>query len=103
MNIDCPACGKKNNGSPECIRCGCELEVLRNIAIAADRALDRGRQCLVQGEATAAAAEAMRSWQLKKSPAAARLAFLAYLAIGDFTKASQWYALSSQMIAGDDC
>jgi hypothetical protein len=96
MSIDCPACGKKSDGSPECLRCGGELAVLRSIAELAEQALDRSRESLARGEAAATAKEAKRSWQFRKSPEAARLAFLAQLAMGDFPEAGRWYARSGK-------
>lgn len=78
----------------ECQRCGCELAVLQRITEVADVTLRDGKKSLVCGDAAAAVYQAKKSWQLKKSPEAARLAFLANLAIGDFTQAERWYAMS---------
>jgi len=94
MNITCPACGKKNEGVMECQRCGCELAVLQKITAVAEAVLLDCQKSLACGDAAAACYQAKKSWQLKKSSEAARLAFLANLAIGDFTQAEMWYALS---------
>lgn len=92
MSITCPACGKQNDGGAECPRCGCELAILQTIIDAADTALRRGEESLALGNAVTAADQAQRSWRLKKSKSAARLAFLAHLAIGDDIQAGRWYA-----------
>ena len=97
VSIVCPACGKKNDGGAECLRCGCELAVLQTIIDAADAALRRGEESLARGDAAAAIDQAETSWRLKKSQQAARLAFLANIAIGDDREAGRWYAL-----AGDE-
>ncbi|MEN6374896.1 MAG: hypothetical protein ABFD75_08970 [Smithella sp.] len=96
MIITCPACGKKNEGVMECWRCGCELAVLQKIIEVAEATLLDGQKSLACGEAAAAVYQARKSWQLKKSPEAAHFAFLASLAIGDFTQAGRWYVLSGE-------
>jgi len=96
MNITCPACGKKNEGVMECRRCGCELAVLQKITAIAAAALLDGKKSLACGDVAAADYQAKKSWRLKKNPEAARLAFLANLAIGDFTQAGKWYVLSQE-------
>lgn len=96
MNITCPACGKKNEGVMECRRCGCELAVLQQITAVAEAVLLDGQKSLACGDAAEAVYQAKKSWQLKKNPEAARLAFLANLAIGDFTQAQMWYSLSGR-------
>jgi hypothetical protein len=93
-DITCPACGKKNEGVVECVRCGCELAILQRITEASLTALLEGQKCLERGQSAAAGDQARNSWHLKKSPEAARLAFLANLAMGDFTQAEKWYAVS---------
>jgi len=90
--IKCPACGKENDGARECTRCGCELHILEKISRLAERELMRGKESLVNGAVVDAMSYAGRSWYLKKSPEAARLAFLSALAAGDFEQASRWYA-----------
>jgi len=94
MGITCPACGKMNEGVMECRRCGCELAILQKITGAAEASLFDGKKSLASGDAAAALYQAKKSWQLKKSPEAARLAFLASLASGDFTQAGRWYMLA---------
>lgn len=93
MSILCPACGKTNEGITECQRCRCELAILQRITKAADALLRDAQKSLSIGDAAAAVDQAKKSWQLKKSPEAARLAFLSNLAIGDFTQARKWYSM----------
>ena len=92
MAITCPACGKRNDGGIECARCGCEISILERIARAAEQELRMGKECLVNGNAPEAFHHAESSWFLKKSPEAARLAFLACLAAADFRRVRRWYA-----------
>ena len=92
MEITCPACGKKSAGGMGCARCGCELAILEKIIRAARHEFDIGRDCLMRGDAAEALRRAEKSWMLKKSPEAARLAFLAGLAMGDFDHVGKWYA-----------
>ena len=90
--IKCPACGKENDEGKECVRCGCELSILARICRAAEQELFMGKENLASGDIPAAMHHAGKSWRLKKSPEAARLAFLTALASGDFAQARTWYA-----------
>ena len=62
--------------------------------------LAKGRRLLRQGRGGEALASATLSWRLKKSPAAARLAFLASLYLGRFDQARRWYAAAAVGEAG---
>ena len=90
--IKCPACGKENDEATECTRCGCELSILARICRAAEQELFMGKESLVKGDIPAAMRHAVKSWHLKKSPEAARLAFLSSLSSGDFEQVGRWYA-----------
>lgn len=92
--IKCPACGKENDATAECTRCGCDLDILARIRQAAEQELFRGQESLTEGDSTAAMRHAVKSWHLKKSPEASQLAFLSSLAAGDFEQAGRWYALN---------
>ncbi|MDO8722838.1 MAG: hypothetical protein Q7J31_11560 [Syntrophales bacterium] len=96
--IKCPACGKENNEAKECTRCGCELSILASICRAAEQELFMGKESLVNGDIPVAIHHAGKSWHLKKSPEAARLAFLTALASGDFAQAGKWYARTGKVI-----
>ena len=98
MDITCPACGKKNVGGMECARCGCELSILERIIRAAEHELDIGRESLMRGNAAEALRRAESSWILRKSPEAARLAFLAGLAAGDFEQVGKWYTRAGDRV-----
>ena len=98
MNIiTCPACGKENDGEMECPRCGCELSILEMISRTADKELFMGKESLVNGDIPAAIHHAGKSWHLKKSPEAARLAFLSALATGNFEQAGRWYVRTGEI------
>jgi hypothetical protein len=75
----------------ECPRCGCELAILERIARAASRELSTSRENLEAGNPREALRCAGDSWRLKKGAGAARLAFLAAIAAGDFDQAGLWY------------
>jgi hypothetical protein len=92
MEIVCPACGKKSDDAPECPRCGCELSTLAMIIRAAMQELAVGRKSFLEGDFQSALHHAGKSWRLKKSPEAARLAFLSALSLNDFTNLKRWYA-----------
>ncbi|PIP08231.1 MAG: hypothetical protein COX51_04790 [Syntrophobacteraceae bacterium CG23_combo_of_CG06-09_8_20_14_all_50_8] len=98
MNIIiCPACGKENDGVRECTRCGCELSILEMISRTAEQELFMGKESLVNGDIPAAMHHTGKSWHLKKSPEAARLAFLSALAAGDFEQAGRWYVRTGEI------
>jgi len=95
MNITCPACGKKSEDARDCPRCGCELYILEMITRAAARELFLGRESFLSGDMQTAMHHAGKSWYLKKSPEAARLAFLSALAVNDLAQIARWYARTS--------
>jgi len=95
MTIICPACGKKNEDVRECPRCGCELSILEKVNRAAARELLMGRESFLGGDMQTAMHHAGKSWYLKKSPEAARLAFLSALAANDLVQVGRWYARAS--------
>lgn len=98
MNITkCPACGKENDEAKECARCGCELSILARISRMAEKELFMGKESLVNGDIPAAMHHAGKSRHLKKSPAAARLAFLSALAAGNFEQAGRWYVRTGEI------
>jgi hypothetical protein len=90
MDIVCPSCGKANQSSP-CRRCGCELSPLFLICRAAEAEVRAAGQCLRSGEINDARAHAEHSWELHHSAEAARLAFLACIALNDFARGRLWY------------
>lgn len=95
MLIACPACSKKSEDMRECPRCGCELSILEMITRAAARELFMGRESFLADDMQSAIYHAGKSWHLKKSPTAARLAFLSALSASDWTEADRWYARAS--------
>ena len=96
MALSCPACKKASDNSDTCPRCGADLKALHLIRAAAQSQLARGRRLLRQGRAREAQKCAAVSWDLKKSPEAARLAFLACLYLAQFDRARQWYAAAAR-------
>ncbi|MBW2064235.1 MAG: hypothetical protein JRJ03_04795 [Deltaproteobacteria bacterium] len=91
MEIGCPACGKTSHVDSECSRCGCDLSTLRRILESARQELEIGMKKLRDQDSTGALEHARRSWSLKKSKDAARLAFLACIWMKDFRGATDWY------------
>lgn len=94
MQIPCPACRKvneiRNVDDAECVRCGCDLSTLVAVTQAAQWDLSEAAKRLRSGNAEDALAFAERSWQLKFSLPAARLAALAAAASGDIALLVQW-------------
>lgn len=91
MEIQCPSCKKTNSDSSVCVRCGCELQTLQTILQAAENEITIGRSKLRSGNPRGALSHALRSWHLKNSPEAARLAFLAHVSERRFNEALGWY------------
>lgn len=96
MEIQCPSCKKTNSDSASCTRCGCELRVLQELLQAAEREIALGKNELRGGKPVIALNHAVRSWQLKNSPEAAKLAFLATICERRFEEALKWYSRVSK-------
>ncbi|UJS17103.1 MAG: hypothetical protein L3J17_14490 [Candidatus Jettenia sp.] len=92
MEIQCPSCKKTNSDSPTCVRCGCELQTLQAILQAAESEISIGRNKLRMGNPLDALNHALRSWHLKNSPEAAKLAFLAHISEKRYEEALTWYS-----------
>jgi hypothetical protein len=90
MEIVCPSCGKANQSTP-CLRCGCELSQLFAVCRAAEFELRIAGKCLRFGNVDEAREHAAHSWELHHSAEAARLAFLACIALGDFARSRLWH------------
>jgi hypothetical protein len=90
MEIVCPSCGKANQSTP-CGRCGCELSPLFAIYRAADIELSVAGKCLRSGNVNEARERASHSWELRHTSKAARLAFLACIALDDFAWGRVWH------------
>jgi hypothetical protein len=90
MEIVCPSCGKANESSP-CRRCGGELSTLFAVYHAAEVQLRVAGKCLRSENADEALARAAHSWEMHHTSEAARLAFLACLALDDFTRGRLWH------------
>ena len=91
MEIQCPSCKKTNADSAACLRCGCELQTLQAILQAAAYEIATGRNKLSRGNPRDALNHALRSWRLKNSTEAAKLAFLAHMNKRSFEEALTWY------------
>lgn len=94
MEILCPSCNKANQSDP-CQRCGCELTALFAVSQAAVAELRTAAHCLRTQSPEAAHEAAVRSWELRHTPEAARLGFLASLALEDFATAGYWLQRSA--------
>jgi hypothetical protein len=93
MEIVCPSCGKANRTTP-CVRCGCELSPLFAVCHAAEEELRAAGKCMRSGSAEEACGHAAHSWELHHTTEAARLAFLASVALGDFALGRLWHRRS---------
>ncbi|TLD42675.1 MAG: hypothetical protein JETT_1018 [Candidatus Jettenia ecosi] len=92
MEIRCPSCKKTNSDSSTCVRCGCELQTLQAILQAAESEISTGRNKLRMGNLQDALNHALRSWHLKNSHEAAKLAFLAHISEKRYEEALTWYS-----------
>lgn len=90
MELTCPACNKAGQTGAACQRCGCELSRLQSIAMAAAMRLEAALAALEACDWLSALDEATASWGLHRSPAAARVAFLAAAAGADHRRALSW-------------
>lgn len=91
MEIQCPSCKKTNEAATSCIRCSCELQTLRTIMQTARGEIAIGRNKLRRGNHRDALKHALRSWHLKNTPEAAKLAFLAHVSERRYEEALKWY------------
>jgi len=93
-DLDCPACRKPNplDSSAPCVRCEADLNPVRHVMLAAIRERDLGHAALQHQEWRAAHAHASRSWALRHSTAAARLAFCAAMADPGLGDPATWLA-----------
>ncbi len=91
MPTVCPACGKCNLVSAECPRCGCDLASLAAVAYAANASLTAAAAELRAKRWDQALDAAERAWGLQHSRAAAQVAFLAVIGLGDATGSHRWY------------
>ncbi|MFP4031618.1 MAG: hypothetical protein ACLFPR_09400 [Desulfococcaceae bacterium] len=89
--IPCPACRKRIPENPECPRCGADVRALREILEAAARYLEFGRDRLKRKAGNDALSAAEAAWDLRHTPEAARLAFMACLQLRQWDGAAQWY------------
>jgi hypothetical protein len=92
MRIDCPACGKTQTSDPvaACSRCGSDLRPLQQILAATEWRLRAAAQALRDRRWTEALRHAELSWSLKHGELAARVAFLAALALKDAPRIRRW-------------
>jgi hypothetical protein len=89
--IECPVCKKENEeGDPVCLRCGSDLTALQAVLKAATWHLAMAAEQLKDLNYHEAYTNAERSWTLRRSGVAARLAFLAASASGDSLSADRW-------------
>jgi hypothetical protein len=90
MDIICPSCSKGNQSTP-CLRCGCDLSPLFAVCRAALVELTVAGKCLRLGDLMEARAHAGQSWGLYHTSEAARLAFLACVALDELAEGRIWY------------
>jgi hypothetical protein len=97
MKIDCPICRKANASEIQCRRCGEDLLPFIHILRCADTALRHGAEYLQTGDGPNALRQAEIAWNLKHTPAAARLAFMACLLQQRFSMATLWYRMETDL------
>ncbi|HIG28675.1 MAG TPA: hypothetical protein EYQ50_13080 [Verrucomicrobiales bacterium] len=95
MEIKCPACRKSNDVSlsdSSCVRCGCNLEKLANVMREALSQLNSAAKSLRSVNWQEALNTADSTWNYRHSPMAARIAFLAAVALNQTEQAILWKA-----------
>ena len=92
MLFECPVCKKENEsrGNSVCRRCGGDLSPLQSVIQAATWHLAMAADRLRGMDWHEAFNHAERSWKVRHSLDAARLAFLASSALGDSRSAARW-------------
>ncbi|MEA1923786.1 MAG: hypothetical protein U9N63_14160, partial [Pseudomonadota bacterium] len=100
--ISCPACRKLQAETSlatlcQCSRCQCELNSLQEITNAAAKAYTASQQLLAAGNGNGAQEQARISWELRRQPETAQLAFLASLLSADYENADHWYRLAEKI------
>lgn len=88
--MNCPACNKTNLTADTCPRCGCDLARLKQVDRAAARNMRQTLECLQALHWPGAFTHASRSWALRHSTPAARIAFLAASAMGATDQVTRW-------------
>jgi hypothetical protein len=91
VDLTCPACRKHNHDADCYALCGADLLPLVRIHQAVQQVLEEGRQYLRRRRSSDGLRAAEHSWQLKHTPEAAGLAFLACLHQQQFDAATRWY------------
>ncbi len=104
--ISCPACRKEQASArlatlSQCSRCQCELDSLREITDAAAGTYIAGQQLLAAGNGAGALEQARISWELRRQPETAQLAFLAALLSADYENADHWYKVAEKISRKD--
>ena len=96
MLLECPACRKWNEpgAGAACQRCGCDLGWLQAVRRGAARHLDIAAVRARSADWSAALLHAERSWSLRHSPEAARIAFVVSAILRDGHGAALWHPRS---------
>ena len=104
MTIPCPACNKANplEGGGECQRCRCDLTFLQTITIQSLNLLVESARELRNGNGTSAMTLASRSWTLRHSSHAAKLALLGAAASNNKTAALAWLKTTQETDASEE-
>ncbi len=98
--LSCPACGKRQPlavaGAVLCVRCQCDLTLLRDIARRARAAVLTGEEYLRAGLSAPALEQAGVAWGLRHSAEAGKLGFLAAASCHDLRGMRRWLALMAK-------
>jgi hypothetical protein len=91
MQIECPACRKKNDNYDNCQRCNLDLLPLKSILSLSEHYIAKGISSLYSQEYSDAYKNAEKAWSLKNSEKSARIAFFSSLLEDDFEQAGVWF------------
>lgn len=83
----CPTCNARQEPSPECRRCKCDLTLLLASLQRCQRLYEGGLRCLADRDLDAAERLALQRWELAPDQDAARLLAITYLLQGRYQAA----------------
>jgi ribosomal protein L32 len=91
IEIRCPSCKKRNVDNRVCSRCGCDISTLLLLAENSYHAALNAAVSLNSRDYAKALDVATLSWKMKKTSAAARIAFIASMAGRRYSEAILWH------------
>ncbi len=101
VQLTCPACGKADQRTTACSRCGCDLSHLQEVSIRAFGLLQQAQAALTAARWEEARQKAGESWKRLHTLEAAEACFAASTALNDTTSALSWLQMQEAMRSKD--